>query len=187
VGVRHGLPVVKVLTDDAHMTQDCGKYAGMDRYEARKAIVADLEAGGYLASIEPHKHNVGTCYRCGTTVEPMVSKQWFVKMVPLAGPAIEAVRDGRIRFVPERFDKPYYNWMENTRDWCISRQLWWGHRIPAYYCDDCGEISVSATPLTVCPKCGKPVRQDEEHAGHLVFQRPVAVLHAGMAGRDRGP
>ena len=162
VGVRHGLPVVKVLTDDAHMTQDCGKYAGMDRYEARKAIVADLEAGGYLASIEPHKHNVGTCYRCGTTVEPMVSKQWFVKMVPLAGPAIEAVRDGRIRFVPERFDKPYYNWMENTRDWCISRQLWWGHRIPAYYCDDCGEISVSATPLTVCPKCGKPVRQDED-------------------------
>ena len=159
VGVRHGLPVVKVLTDDAHMTQDCGKYAGMDRYEARKAIVADLEAGGYLASIEPHKHNVGTCYRCGTTVEPMVSKQWFVKMVPLAGPAIEAVRDGRIRFVPERFDKPYYNWMENTRDWCISRQLWWGHRIPAYYC---GEISVSATPLTMCPKCGKPVRQDED-------------------------
>ena len=151
VGVRHGLPVVKVLTDDAHMTQDCGKYAGMDRYEARKAIVADLEAGGYLASIEPHKHNVGTCYRCGTTVEPMVSKQWFVKMVPLAGPAIEAVRDGRIRFVPERFDKPYYNWMENTRDWCISRQLWWGHRIPAYYCDDCGEISVSATPLATAP------------------------------------
>lgn len=153
VGVRHGLPVVKVLTDDAHMTQDCGKYAGMDRYEARKAIVADLEAGGYLASIEPHKHNVGTCYRCGTTVEPMVSKQWFVKMVPLAGPAIEAVRDGRIRFVPERFDKPYYNWMENTRDWCISRQLWWGHQIPVWYCDDCGKASASREDITECPHC----------------------------------
>ncbi|MEQ2519983.1 valine--tRNA ligase [Ruthenibacterium sp. CLA-JM-H11] len=162
VGRRHNLPIIKVLTDDAHMTDDCGKYVGMDRYEARKAIVADLEAGGYLASIEPHPHNVGTCYRCGTTVEPMVSKQWFVKMVSLAGPAIEAVRDGRIKFVPERFDKNYYFWMENTRDWCISRQLWWGHRIPAYYCDDCGEITVSAEPLTVCPKCGKPVHQDED-------------------------
>ena len=163
VGVRHGLPVVKVLTDDAHMTQDCGKYAGMDRYEARKAIVADLEAGGYLASIEPHKHNVGTCYRCGTTVEPMVSKQWFVKMVPLAGPAIEAVRDGRIRFVPERFDKPYYNWMENTRDWCISRQLWWGHRIPAWTCEDCGGMTVSETDPTECQHCHSThIRQEED-------------------------
>ncbi len=162
VGVRHQLPVVKVLTDDAHMTEDCGKYAGMDRYEARKAIVADLEAQGYLAFVEPHKHNVGTCYRCGTTVEPMVSKQWFVKMVPLAGPAIEAVRDGRIKFVPERFDKNYYFWMENTRDWCISRQLWWGHRIPAYYCDQCGEITVSETHLDTCPKCGASVHQDED-------------------------
>ncbi len=162
VGVRHGLSIVKVLTDDARMTEDCGKYAGLDRYAARKAIVADLEAGGYLASVEPHSHNVGTCYRCGTTVEPMVSKQWFVKMLPLAGPAIEAVRDGRIRFVPERFDKHYFNWMENTRDWCISRQLWWGHRIPAYYCDACGKIHVSETPLEACPNCGAPVRQDED-------------------------
>lgn len=162
VGVRHQLPIIKVMTDDARMTDDCGKYAGMDRYEARKAIVADLKEQGYLGEIEAHKHNVGTCYRCGTTVEPMVSKQWFVKMVPLAGPAIEAVRSGKIRFVPERFDKNYYFWMENTRDWCISRQLWWGHRIPAYYCDDCGEITVSDVHLDTCPKCGKPVRQDED-------------------------
>lgn len=162
VGVRHQLPIIKVMTDDARMTDDCGKYAGMDRYEARKAIVADLKEQGYLGEIEAHKHNVGTCYRCGTTVEPMVSKQWFVKMAPLAGPAIEAVRSGKIRFVPERFDKNYYFWMENTRDWCISRQLWWGHRIPAYYCDDCGEITVSDVHLDTCPKCGKPVRQDED-------------------------
>ena len=162
VGVRHNLPIVKVLTDDAHMTEDCGKYAGMDRYEARKAIVADLEAGGYLAQVEPHSHNVGTCYRCGTTVEPMVSKQWFVRMKPLAGPAIEAVRSGEIKFVPERFDKNYFFWMENTRDWCISRQLWWGHRIPAYYCDGCGEVTVSAEHIDTCPKCGGPVHQDED-------------------------
>ena len=162
VGVRHSLPVIKILTDDAHMTADCGKYAGMDRYEARKAIVADLEAGGYLASIEPHSHNVGTCYRCGTTVEPMVSKQWFVRMLPLAKPAIEAVKDGDIRFVPDRFEKTYLHWMENTRDWCISRQLWWGHRIPAYYCSKCGKVHVSETELTVCPDCGGTVQQDED-------------------------
>ncbi len=162
VGQRHNLPIVKVLDETAHMTADCGKYAGMDRYEARKAIVADLEAGGYLEKIEPHAHNVGTCYRCGTTIEPMVSKQWFVRMVPLAGPAIDAVRDGRIKFVPERFDKQYYHWMENTRDWCISRQLWWGHRIPAYYCDACGEVHVSDEPMTTCPKCGGTLRQDED-------------------------
>ncbi len=162
VGQRHTLPIVKVLDETAHMTADCGKYAGMDRYEARKAIVADLEAGGYLEKIEPHAHNVGTCYRCGTTIEPMVSKQWFVRMVPLAGPAIDAVRDGRIKFVPERFDKQYYHWMENTRDWCISRQLWWGHRIPAYYCDACGEVHVSDEPMTTCPKCGGALRQDED-------------------------
>ena len=162
VGQRHNLPIVKVLDETAHMTADCGKYAGMDRYEARKAIVADLEAGGYLEKIEPHAHNVGTCYRCGTTIEPMVSKQWFVRMAPLAGPAIDAVRDGRIKFVPERFDKQYYHWMENTRDWCISRQLWWGHRIPAYYCDACGEVHVSDEPMTTCPKCGGALRQDED-------------------------
>lgn len=162
VGVRHNLPIVKILNDDATMTQDCGKYAGMDRYAARKAIVADLEAGGYLAGIEPHRHNVGTCYRCGTTVEPIVSKQWFVRMKSLAQPAIDAVRSGEIRFVPERFDKNYFFWMENTRDWCISRQLWWGHRIPAYYCDACGKVHISADPITVCPDCGANVRQDED-------------------------
>ena len=162
VGQRHGLPIVKCLDETAHMTDDCGKYAGMDRYEARKAIVADLEAGGYLEKIEPHPHNVGTCYRCGTTIEPMVSKQWFVRMEPLAKPAIDAVRGGDIKFVPERFDKNYYHWMENTRDWCISRQLWWGHRIPAWYCDACGKVHVSAEPLTTCPDCGAPVRQDED-------------------------
>ena len=162
VGQRHNLPIIKVMDDTAHMTEDCGKYAGLDRYEARKAIVADLQEGGYLEKIEPHPHNVGTCYRCGTTIEPMVSKQWFVRMVPLAGPAIDAVRNGDIKFVPERFEKQYFHWMENTRDWCISRQLWWGHRIPAYYCDACGEIHVSDEPMTTCPKCGGAVRQDED-------------------------
>ena len=186
VGKRHDLPMVRVLTYDGRMTGaadkseadalrasgrasadepevlDCGKYAGMTAQEARKAILADLEAGGYLKETEPLTHEVGTCYRCHTVIEPMVSKQWFVRMEPLAGPAIEAVRSGRIRFVPERFDKHYYHWMENTRDWCISRQLWWGHRIPAYYCDACGKVHVSAEPLTVCPDCGAPVHQDED-------------------------
>ena len=162
VGQRHNLPIIKVLTDDAHIVEGYGKYSGMDRYEARKAIVEDLKAGGYLEKIEPHTHSVGTCYRCGTTIEPMVSKQWFVRMVPLAGPAIDAVRDGRIKFVPERFDKNYYHWMENTRDWCISRQLWWGHRIPAYYCDDCGKVHVSTKHMDTCPDCGGKLRQDED-------------------------
>ncbi len=162
VGRRCRLPMEVVLTEDAKITANYPKYAGMDRYEARKAIVKDLEAGGYLAGIEPLKHEVGTCYRCGTTIEPMVSLQWFVRMEPLAGPAIEAVRDGRIRFVPERFDKNYFHWMENTQDWCISRQLWWGHRIPAYYCDDCGHTVVSADGCEVCPKCGGHMTQDPD-------------------------
>ncbi len=162
VGLLHHLPVVSIMTDDAHMTEDCGKYAGMDRYEARKAIVKDLEEQGYLVRIEDHTHNVGTCYRCGTTVEPRVSKQWFVKMEPLAKPAIEAVRSGEIQFIPERLSKTYYNWMENIKDWCISRQLWWGHRIPAYYCDACGEMVVSKEEVHTCPKCGKAMRQDED-------------------------
>ena len=145
------------------MTDDCGKYSGMDRYEARKAIVADLEAGGYLVKVEPMKHNVGSCYRCNSVVEPRVSKQWFVKMEPLAKPAIEAVKSGEITLIPSRFEKTYYNWMENIKDWCISRQLWWGHRVPAWYCEDCGEVIVSRGEPTVCPKCGcEHLKQDED-------------------------
>ena len=154
VGKRHGLEVLDMLTDDAKITDDYPAYAGMDRYEARKKIVADLEEQGCLISVEDHVHNVGTCYRCGTTVEPKASLQWFVKMEPLARPAIDAVRDGRIKFVPERFEKNYFHWMENIRDWCISRQLWWGHRIPAYYCADCGETVIAKEAPERCPKCG---------------------------------
>ena len=178
VGRRHDLPMVRCFTYDGRMTGaedkaaadeyiasgkaaadeptvlDCGKYAGMTTMEARKAILADLTEGGYLKEVEDLKHDVGTCYRCHQTIEPMVSKQWFVKMEPLAGPAIEAVEKGEITFVPERFTKNYLNWMRATRDWCISRQLWWGHRIPAWYCDDCGETVVAKDAPAVCPKCG---------------------------------
>ncbi len=187
VGRRHNLPVVRTFTYDGHLTGakekaeadaliasgkasvdepevlDCGKYAGMTTMQARKAILEDLEKGGYIKYIEPLKHDVGTCYRCHTMIEPMVSKQWFVKMDPLAQPAIKAVEDGRITFVPERFTKNYMSWMRGTRDWCISRQLWWGHRIPAWYCDDCGEMTVSKEDVCACPKCGsKNVEQDPD-------------------------
>ena len=162
VGRRCRLPMEVVLTPDAKITENYPKYAGMDRYEARKAIVNDLREGGFLCEIEDLKHEVGTCYRCGTTIEPMVSLQWFVRMEPLAGPAIDAVRNGDIRFVPERFDKNYFHWMENTQDWCISRQLWWGHRIPAYYCDDCGETVVSVDHVDTCPKCGGHMTEDPD-------------------------
>ncbi len=188
VGLRHNLPIVRTFTYDGYLTGakekaeadairasgkpgaenepevlDCGKYAGMTTKEARKAILADLEAGGFIKEIEPLKHEVGTCYRCHTSIEPMVSKQWFVRMEPLAGPAIEAVEKGDIKFVPERFTKNYMNWMRGTRDWCISRQLWWGHRIPAWYCDDCGETIVSKTDVDTCPKCGShSLQQDSD-------------------------
>lgn len=162
VGLRHNLPIINVLTEDAKITSDYPKYAGMDRYEARKAIVADLEAENALIKVEDYNHNVGVCYRCGTTVEPRVSTQWFVKMEPLAKPAIEAVKTGKTKFVPERFDKIYFHWLENIKDWCISRQVWWGHQIPAFYCDDCGEMVVTKENSAVCPKCGKPMRQDED-------------------------
>ncbi len=162
VGLRHKLPVINVMNDDATIASDYPKYAGMDRYEARKAIVSDLEAEGALVKVEDHEHNVGTCYRCGTTVEPKVSTQWFVKMKPLAQPAIDAVKNGDTKFVPERFDKIYFHWLDNIRDWCISRQIWWGHQIPAFYCDDCGEMVVTKESSAVCPKCGKPMRQDSD-------------------------
>lgn len=162
VGLRHNLPVINVMTDDAKITDDYPEYAGMDRYEARKAIVDDLEKEGALVKIEDYSHNVGTCYRCKTTVEPRISKQWFVKMESLAKPAIDAVKNGETKFVPERFDKIYFHWLENIKDWCISRQLWWGHQIPAFYCDECGETVVTKENSAVCPKCGKPMRQDED-------------------------
>ena len=187
VGQRNNLPIVRTFTYDGHLTGaedkriadeliasgratenepevlDCGKYAGMTTKEARKAILEDLKAGGYLKEVEPRKHEVGTCYRCHDTIEPMVSKQWFVRMVPLAKPAIEAVEKGETKFIPERFTKNYLNWMNGTRDWCISRQLWWGHRIPAWYCDDCGETVVTKDAVCTCPKCGsKNIRQDED-------------------------
>ena len=187
VGLRHNLPIVRTFTYDGHMTGaadkaaadeiikggkatqnepevlDCGKYAGMTTLEARKAILADLEAGGYIKEIEPLSHDVGTCYRCHTNIEPMVSKQWFVKMEPLAGPAIDAVEKGDIKFVPERFKKNYMSWMKGTRDWCISRQLWWGHRIPAWYCSDCSAATVSKDDPCTCSQCGsKNINQDPD-------------------------
>ena len=154
VGRRHNLPEINIMNDDATINCPGSKYDGMDRYEARKAMVADLEAQGLLVKVEEHVHNVGTHDRCGTTLEPMIKQQWFVKMEEMAKPAIEAIKNGDLTFVPERFDKTYLHWLENIRDWCISRQLWWGHRIPAYYCDECGETVVSKTAPTVCPKCG---------------------------------
>ena len=162
VGQRHNLEQIRVMNDDATINAAGGAYEGLDRYEARKRIVEDLEKGGWLVKIEEHAHNVGQCYRCGTTVEPLTSDQWFVKMEPLAKPAMEVVTDKTIKFHPERLEKTYMNWMENVHDWCVSRQLWWGHRIPAYYCDKCGEMIVSKTDVETCPKCGAKMRQDED-------------------------
>ena len=163
VGQRHNLPVINVMNEDGSINENGGKYAGLSGLEARKQIVKDLEEGGYLIKVEPLKHNVGTCQRCHTVVEPRVSTQWFVKMEPLAGPAIDVVKDGAIRLIPDRMEKTYYNWMENIKDWCISRQLWWGHRIPAWYCEDCGETIVSETDVDTCPKCGgKHLHQDSD-------------------------
>lgn len=164
VGARHNLPQVIVIDKEGKMSEEAGpRYKGLDRYECRKKIVRDLEAGGLLLKTEDHAHAVGHCYRCNTVIEPMLSRQWFVMMGPLAAPAIEAVKDGRIRFIPERFTKIYLNWMENIRDWCISRQLWWGHRIPVWYCEDCEEMTVSKKPVSRCAKCGSSnVRQDPD-------------------------
>ena len=165
VGKRHDLPVIHMMNDDATISEGIGgKYAGMDRYEARKAMVADLEAQGLLVKVEPHVHNVGTCQRCGTTVEPTASMQWFVSMKELAKPAVDVVRSGELRYVPKRFENGYLYWMENIRDWCISRQIWWGHRIPAYYCQnkECGHTEITLDGIEKCPKCGAPVKQDED-------------------------
>ncbi|MBO7151783.1 MAG: valine--tRNA ligase, partial [Clostridia bacterium] len=163
LGLRHNLPVIRVIDDGGLMNENAGAYQGMDRLECRKAVVADIEKLGLLEKIEPYAHNVGECYRCGETVEAIVSKQWFVKMKDLATPAIKAVKSKKIEFVPKRFEKIYFNWMENIKDWCISRQLWWGHRIPAYYCDECGETIVAKTMPEVCPKCGcTHFHQDED-------------------------
>ena len=162
VGERHNLEQINVMNDDATLNEVAGKFCGMDRYAAREAIVKELEESGALLKVEPTVHNVGVCYRCGTTVEPLISDQWFVKMEPLAKPAIEVVKNGTIKFVPENQSKKYFNWMENIHDWCISRQLWWGHRIPAYYCDKCGNMTVSKEEVPVCPKCGAKTRQEED-------------------------
>ena len=163
MGQRHNLEQILVFNEDATVNANGGKYEGMDRYECRKAVIKDLEEGGYLVKIEDHEHNVGTCYRCGTTVEPMTSAQWFVKMAPLAKPAMDVVTEGKTKFVPDRFSKTYLRWMENVHDWCISRQLWWGHRIPAFYCEDCGEMTVSKTDVHTCPKCGGThIRQEDD-------------------------
>ncbi len=162
VGQRHDLEQINVMNDDATLNEIAGKFCGMDRYECRKALVKEIEEMGILVKVEPTVHNVGTCYRCGTTVEPLISDQWFVKMEPLAKPAIEAVKDGTIKFIPDNQSKKYFNWMENIHDWCISRQLWWGHRIPAFYCDKCGKMIVSREDEKICPDCGAELRQEED-------------------------
>ena len=163
VGLRHDLDTIRVLDDNGKVVEGYGRYSGMDRYEARKAIVADLEEGGWLVKVEPHQHNVGTCSRCHSDVEPLISAQWFVKMEPLAKEALRVVREGETKFVPDRFSKTYINWMENVRDWCISRQLWWGHRIPAWTCEDCGKLTVSETDPTQCCHCGSShIKQEDD-------------------------
>ena len=182
VGLRHNLDVVNIFTDDAHINENGGVYAGLDRLEARRRIVEDLEAGGHLLRTEPHRHNVGVCYRCQTTVEPRISLQWFVKMQPLAEPAIATVREGQTRFVPERFEKIYFNWMENIRDWCISRQLWWGHRIPAWYCRSCGVMIVDRQDPTICPQCQNSELVQDEDTLDTGFHRHCGLspLWAGL-------
>ena len=162
VGLRHNLEVIRVIADDGHINENGGPYNGMDRYECRKAIVKDLEEQGYLVKVEPYNHNVGTCYRCHNDVEPLISAQWFVKMEPLAKEALRVVNEGEVKFVPERFSKTYTNWMENCHDWCISRQLWWGHQIPAWTCEDCGHINVKREDPTACEKCGSTHLTREE-------------------------
>ena len=182
VGKRHNLPEVNIMNDDATINENGGKYEGLDRYEARKQIVEELEKEGLLVRIEDYSHNVGTHDRCKTTIEPMIKKQWFVKMDELIKPAVEAVKKGEIKLIPERMNKIYYNWTDNIKDWCISRQLWWGHRIPAYYCNACGEIVVAKEMPEVCPKCGgKHFTQDPDTLDTWFSFCALAIFNAWMA------
>ena len=176
---------IRVIDDHGKINENGGRYQGLDRYECRKAVLSDLEAKGYLVKTEPYHHNVGTCYRCHDDVEPLISAQWFVKMAPLAKEAIRVVKDGTIQFVPERFTKTYLNWMENVHDWCISRQLWWGHQIPAWTCADCGHITVDRQDPTCCAACGSTnITQGRGRPGYLVLLRPLALLDARLAGQS---
>ena len=187
VGMRHDLPLVRIMDDKGFINENGGKYAGMDRYEARKQIIEDLKEINLLEKIEEHKHNVGTCQRCAPVVEPVISKQWFVKMKPLAEPAIKVVREGKTKFIPDRFAKIYFNWMENIQDWCISRQLWWGHRIPAYYCQKCGEVVVAKAMPEKCPKCSHDKFEQDQDTLDTWFSSalwPFSTL--GWPGRNGG-
>ena len=186
VGKRHNLEEIVVINDDATMNKLAGKYEGMDRYECRKALVKDLEEAGLLVKVVPHSHNVGTHDRCGTTVEPMIKQQWFVKMDEMIKPAVEGVKNGEIQLLPKRMEKTYFNWTDNIRDWCISRQLWWGHRIPAYYCDECGEMVVSKEAPHKCPKCGcTHMTQDPDTLDTWFSSALLAILHTWLAGKNR--
>jgi len=184
-GKRHNLPSIKVIDESAKMTSAAGRFAGLDRFAARKQVVAELEKLGLLEKVEPYKLSVGQCHRCKTVVEPLVSMQWWVKIKPIADPAIKAVEDGRIQFVPANWAKTYFDWMYNIRDWCISRQLWWGHRIPAWHCANCGGTTVARETPAVCAKCGSDrIEQDTDVLRYVVQLRAVAVLYAGVAGSD---
>ena len=185
VGIRHNLPQVVVIDKQGKMNEEAGKYAGMDRYECRKQLVEDLTASGVLTKIEDHNNSVGHCYRCHSVIEPFVSKQWFVKMAPLAEPAIEAAHTGAVNFVPERFTKIYLGWLENIRDWCISRQLWWGHRIPVWYCQDCGEVMCSTTDIDTCTKCGAPKTLSRTRTYWIPGSAPACGHFLPWAGQTR--
>ena len=186
IAARHHLPSVRVIDEKGRMNEAAGKYQGMDRFACRDKIVKDLKAVGLLEKVEKYAHGVGHCYRCRTVVEPMLSKQWFVSVKPMAEAAMAAVKDGQTRIIPAMWEKTYFDWMKNIRDWCISRQIWWGHRIPAWYCRDCGEVIVARETPEECPKCpGSELIQEERCPGHLVFLGPLAFFHPGLARADQ--